>query len=211
MDPPAAWHPPPPPGVAALLADLPEADVLTDAAAEGEARIAAGTGADRRGNGWATRARGADFGDDVDYRASFAKVSLAGHLPAENRSYTPRRSTGRRPPRCGSRRASSPRWGDSGRSPCTAATCSSSRTSSAATASAIARPGCGGTPTARSPITIGHERPADTANWLPAPAGPCYLALRAYEGHAEVVDARWFPPDLTPAATADPAPSAHAR
>ena len=61
------------------------------------------------------------------------------------------------------------------------------------------------------PITIGHQRPDDTSNWLPAPAGPCYLALRAYEGHAAVVDARWFPPDLTPAAAADPARSAHAQ
>ena len=35
-------------------------------------------------------------------------------------------------------------------------------------------------------ITIGHHRPDDTSNWLPAPAGPCHLALRAYEGHAPV-------------------------
>ncbi|HEU0169914.1 MAG TPA: DUF1214 domain-containing protein, partial [Acidimicrobiales bacterium] len=61
------------------------------------------------------------------------------------------------------------------------------------------------------PITIGHQRPGDTSNWLPAPSGPCYLALRAYEGHAAVVDARWFPPDLTLFAGADPAPSNHAR
>ena len=29
-------------------------------------------------------------------------------------------------------------------------------------------------------IEVSHERPADTANWLPAPAGPFYLILRLY-------------------------------
>ena len=29
-------------------------------------------------------------------------------------------------------------------------------------------------------LVIGHEPPADTANWLPAPAGPCYLVMRLY-------------------------------
>jgi hypothetical protein len=48
-------------------------------------------------------------------------------------------------------------------------------------------------------ITIGHDRPADPANWLPAPAGPSVLALRAYEGRPAVTDATWFPPDLVPA------------
>jgi hypothetical protein len=52
-------------------------------------------------------------------------------------------------------------------------------------------------------VTIGHERPDDTSNWLPAPAGPCFLALRAYEGHSGVVDASWFPPDLKPTGRAD--------
>ncbi len=59
-------------------------------------------------------------------------------------------------------------------------------------------------------ITIGHDRPDDTSNWLPAPAGPCFLALRAYEGLAPIVEARWFPPDLTPAVPTDQGRSAHA-
>ena len=177
VDPPAPWHPPPPPGVAALLADLPEADVLAAAAAEGEARIAAGTGADRRGNGWATRSRGADFGDDVAYRASFAKVSLAGHLPAENRSYS-RAADGVDDHHAAvPSRGRAAGAGDSGRSPCTAATCSSSRTSSTATASAIARPGCGGTPTARCPsrsATSVRTTPATGCPHRPARAtSPC--------------------------------------
>jgi hypothetical protein len=50
-------------------------------------------------------------------------------------------------------------------------------------------------------IVIGHGRPRDAANWLPAPAGPCVLALRAYEGRAAVTEATWFPPDLVPLET----------
>jgi hypothetical protein len=209
VDPPATWHPPPPPSVAALLADLPEADVLTDAAAEGEARIAAGTGADRRGNGWATRGRGADFGDDVDYRASFAKVSLAGHLPAENRSYTraadgSTTTTLRFPP--GDEPPVRGFWSLTvyGRDLFLVEN-ELGRYSIGDRTPGLRRDADGSLP-----ITIGHQRPDDTSNWLPAPAGPCYVALRAYEGHAAVVDAHWFPPDLTPATTADPAPSAHA-
>ena len=29
-------------------------------------------------------------------------------------------------------------------------------------------------------LVIGHEAPADMGNWLPAPAGPCYVVLRLY-------------------------------
>ena len=51
-------------------------------------------------------------------------------------------------------------------------------------------------------LTGHHHRappPGRRRHWLPAPAGPCVLALRAYEGRPEVVDATWFPPDLAPA------------
>jgi hypothetical protein len=186
----------------ALLADLPDADVLAGAMTEGEARIAAWMGADMRGNGWATRARGADFSDDVDYRAAFAKVSLAGHLPAENRSYmraadgstarTLRFPPGGEPPVDGF-------WSLTvyGRD-------------LFLVENELGRYSIGDrTPGLRRDrdgslaVTIGHERPDDTSNWLPAPAGPCFLALRAYEGHAAVVDARWFPPNLTPTGRAD--------
>jgi hypothetical protein len=210
VDPPAAWHPPPPPGIEALLADLPDADVLAEAAADGEARIASGTGADRRGNGWATRARGADFGDDVDYRAAFAKVSLAGHLPAENRSYTraadgSTTTTLRFPP--GGEPQVRGFWSLTvyGRDLFLVEN-ELGRYSIGDRTPGLRRDADGSLP-----ITIGHQRPDDTSNWLPAPSGPGYLALRAYEGHAAVVDARWFPPDLTPSAGADPAPSNHAR
>jgi hypothetical protein len=210
VDPPAAWHPPPPPGVEALLADLPEADVLADAAAEGEARIAAGTGADRRGNGWATRARGADFGDDVDYRASFAKVSLAGHLPAENRSYT-RAADGSTTTTLRFPLGDEPQVGGFWSLTVYGRDLFLVENELGRYSIGDRTPGLRRDADGSLPITIGHQRPDDTSNWLPAPAGPCYLALRAYEGHAAVVEARWFPPDLTPAATADPAPSTHAR
>src|SRR5690606_17636265 len=44
-------------------------------------------------------------------------------------------------------------------------------------------------------IAIGNEPPLDgcgraaTSNWLPAPPGPAFVALRCYEGAASVVDA----------------------
>jgi len=209
VDPPAAWHPAPPPGMAALLSDTTDPQVLADGVAQGEARISRGIGADRQGNGWATRSRGADFGDDVAYRAAFAKVSLAGHLPAENRSYTravdgSTTATLRFPP--GGEPPVGGFWSLTvyGRD-------------LFLVENALGRQSIGDrTPGLRRDadgslaITIGHHRPDEPSNWLPAPAGPCYLALRAYEGHAPVVDARWFPPDLTPAAGADSARSAHA-
>ena len=42
-------------------------------------------------------------------------------------------------------------------------------------------------------LLIGHEAPADTSNWLPAPAGPFYLVLRLYRPTAAL--GIWpFPP-----------------
>jgi len=196
-DPPAPWHPSAPPGLTGLLADPPPPDVLAAGVAAGEARlIAAGGGIDRTGNGWGTRARGAAFGDDVAYRAAFAKYSLAGHLPAENRSYS-RVIDGRRPAVLRLAAGEPPVAGfwsltlygpdmflvdnEIGRHSI------GDRT-----------PGLCREPDGSLAVTIGHDSPAGTANWLPAPAGPCVLVLRAYEGAASVVAATWFPPDLDP-------------
>ncbi len=45
-------------------------------------------------------------------------------------------------------------------------------------------------------ILIQHERPAEgrEANWLPAPAGPMRLVLRAYEPAEELIDGNWPAP-----------------
>jgi hypothetical protein len=43
-------------------------------------------------------------------------------------------------------------------------------------------------------LSIGHEAPADMSNWLPAPAGPCYLVLRLYVPRPEV--RTWTAPPL---------------
>ncbi len=45
-------------------------------------------------------------------------------------------------------------------------------------------------------ITLQHDRPDEdrTANWLPAPAGPMRLVLRAYEPDETLLDARWQAP-----------------
>ncbi len=45
-------------------------------------------------------------------------------------------------------------------------------------------------------ITITHEAPADTSNWLPAPDGPIYLVLRLYGPTDEVLDGSWTPPAI---------------
>jgi hypothetical protein len=37
---------------------------------------------------------------------------------------------------------------------------------------------------------------ARESNWLPAPAGRFYLALRAYQPRADLLEGRWRPPDI---------------
>jgi hypothetical protein len=195
VDPPADWHPPPPAGLRALLHDLPGEAVLAEGARAGKARMADHLGVDRRRNGWGTRSRGADFGGDTAYRAAFARVSLAGHLPAENRSYsrpvdgsaatTLRFPVGGEPPVDGF-------WSLCVYGP-----------DLFFVPNEIDRYSIGDrTPGLRRDeddgltITVGHDRPAGGVNWLPAPAGPAVLVLRAYEGHPGVVAATWFPPDM---------------
>lgn len=205
-DPPAPWHPSPPPGLADLLADPPPPEVLSAGAAAGEARLtAAGGGVDRTGNGWGTRARGAAFGDDVAYRAAFAKYSLAGHLPAENRSYS-RVIDGRRPAVLRFEAGEPPVagfWSLTSYGPDMFLVDNEIGRHSIGDRT----PGLCREPDGSLTVTIGHDRPAATANWLPAPAGPCVLVLRAYEGAVPVVGATWFPPDLDPVPDAEPAPA----
>jgi hypothetical protein len=43
-------------------------------------------------------------------------------------------------------------------------------------------------------IHLQHDRPADEANWLPAPAGPMRLVLRAYEPDEALLDGTWRMP-----------------
>jgi hypothetical protein len=43
-------------------------------------------------------------------------------------------------------------------------------------------------------ILIQHEQPDDTANWLPAPAEPFYLALREYSPGVAILNRSWLPP-----------------
>jgi hypothetical protein len=42
-------------------------------------------------------------------------------------------------------------------------------------------------------VTVSARRPADAANWLPAPEGPFYLVIRAYLPLADVREGRWRP------------------
>ena len=49
-------------------------------------------------------------------------------------------------------------------------------------------------------VVIGHDRPANAANWLPAPAGRFYLDLRTWGPSAEVYRREWRPGPVTPVA-----------
>lgn len=194
LDPPVGWQPAPPPDLVALLGELPSPEVQDAARSEGRARILSSLGVDREQHGWGTRSRGAAFGDDAAYRAAFAMVSLAGHLPEENRSYR-RAHDGTRPARL--------------RLPPSAAPPVSGFWSLTVygedlffAENPLGRHSVGGhTPGVRKAdgshsITLSPDPPADLDDWLPTPAGPCWLVFRAYEGEQPVVDATWFPPDL---------------
>ena len=49
-------------------------------------------------------------------------------------------------------------------------------------------------------VLIQHERPDNTANWLPAPAGEFYIDLRTWEPGDEVRSGDWRPGAVTPVA-----------
>jgi hypothetical protein len=46
-------------------------------------------------------------------------------------------------------------------------------------------------------LVVQHDAPADTSNWLPAPAGRFALMLRLYSPTADVLEGRWVPPAVT--------------
>jgi hypothetical protein len=50
-------------------------------------------------------------------------------------------------------------------------------------------------------IVISHASPGADANWLPAPKGPFSVMLRVYWPKQELIDARWNPPAIRPAAS----------
>lgn len=46
-------------------------------------------------------------------------------------------------------------------------------------------------------IVIQHEQPADTSNWLPAPAAPFRPLMRLYQPQATVLDGTYRIPPIT--------------
>ena len=52
-------------------------------------------------------------------------------------------------------------------------------------------------------VVIQHERPANAANWLPAPAGRFYLDLRTWGPRPEVYRREWHPGPVTPIAVTE--------
>ena len=198
VDPPAPWQPPPPGRLGAVLGLRADDPVLVEGERQARERLAGrGVAPDRFGNGWGTRARGAAFGEDVTYRAVFARSSLAGHLPAENRAYVRGFDGGR---------SAVLRFPPGGEPPvagfwslCVYGTDLFFVDNEIDRFSLGDRtPGLRRDPDGGLTLRIGSRRPDAVENWLPAPAGPCVLALRAYEGAPEVVEARWFPPELEP-------------
>ena len=198
VDPPAPWDVAPSERASSVLQRTTTEEVLAAGRRAGAERIRAhGIGADRTGNGWGTRLRGADFGGDALYRAAVARFSLAAHLPAENRTYT-RGYDGRE--------SATLRFGPGSEPPVNAfwSLCcygpdtffvanELDRYSIGDRTEGLQRDSDSGLT-----ISLGSTRPSEVANWLPTPPGACFLALRAYEGDGSVVSAAWFPPELAP-------------
>ena len=45
-------------------------------------------------------------------------------------------------------------------------------------------------------LRIGHARPDDTSNWLPAPKGPFQMILRLYWPKPDALNGTWKPPKV---------------
>ena len=206
VDPPADWHPAPPPALDAFLAGdhgLTDEELAT-AVQMGEKRLTRLEN-DVTGNGWGTRLRGSDFGDDVVTRAVAAKYVLAGHHPEENRSYVAQHDAAGAP--LDGRQPLQLRFPPGGTPPCDGFwSLTVYDREMFLVPNEIDRFSIGDrTPGLRLDddggltITIASAPPADRSNWLPAPEGSYSLGLRVYEGHPEVVAAEWFPPALVPA------------
>ncbi|MEW6185033.1 MAG: DUF1254 domain-containing protein [Thermodesulfobacteriota bacterium] len=202
LDPPASWHPNLNSDQQAFLKEDAEPEILAAGVEQGNSRVQSlGFGADRFKNGWGTRSKGTQFGDDILLRAACAQFTLAGHHRVENASYTALRDIenepldgsrpltltfppGEEPPAQGfwSLTVYGPdmffydnplnRYSLGDRSP-----------ELQRTAQGLS-------------LTIGGPTPSETTNWLPAPPGPYRLGLRIYEGRQDVVEAKWFPPPL---------------
>ncbi len=50
-------------------------------------------------------------------------------------------------------------------------------------------------------IVIQHQQPAETSNWLPAPAAPFRPLLRLYQPQAAILDGTYQIPPITKAAS----------
>jgi hypothetical protein len=201
-DPPAPWHPQLSVDHQSFLSHEADPEILAAGVEKGHSKVqSVGFGADRFKNGWGTRSKGTQFGEDVLLRAACAQFTLAGHHRVENSSYTALRDND-----------NNPLDGDQpltltfppGEEPPAQAFWSLTvygpdmffydnplnRYSLGDRSPGLKRTAEG------LPITIGGPTPIDTSNWLPAPPGPYRLGLRIYEGRQDVVEAAWFPPPL---------------
>lgn len=204
-DPPASWHPQLSPAARDLLQDPAQFSeaALVNAIDQGEALIARSAGTDTVvRNGWRTGREAHGFGADIAKRAAAAKFGLGGHQAIENRSYTALSDAQRRP-LDGSRSLSLQFAGDD-LPPCSGFwSLTAYGTDMYLVDNPIDRwsisdrtPGLQYAKDGSLTIMLSATQPANTANWLPVPAGPYLLGLRVYEGHASVVDCDWFPPAL---------------
>jgi len=205
IDPPAPWHPQLSAAARAIIDDPSgfAEETLLEGIAEADKLISRGNA---KGtvieNGWSTGRASGGPGNNILKRATGARFGLGGHYAIENRSYIAvhdadgKRLDGRQPlqlrfaadamPPCNAFWSLTAygmdlylvdneidRWSISDRTPNLDYAEDGSLT-----------------------LVLSAERPSDTANWLPVPAGPFMLGLRVYEGLPDVIDCNWFPPAL---------------
>jgi hypothetical protein len=202
VDPPADWHSKLTTEQQDLLDGNVDPEILAAGVTRGHERVRAfGFGADLFLNGWGTRSKGTQFGQDVLARAACAQFTLAGHHRRENSSYTARHDSKGEP--LDGRRALALRFPPGEEPPAKAFWSLTvygpdmffydnplNRYSIGDRTPNLVRNAEGLT------IIIGGEPPSNLSNWLPAPPGPYMLGLRIYEGREDIVDATWFPPAL---------------
>jgi hypothetical protein len=202
IEPPAAWHPQLTAEQQDLLDNGADPEDLAAGVMLGNIRVRSlGFGAYQTRNGWRTRSKGTQFGDDVTSRAASAQMGLGGHHRIENSSYSAQLDN-RDEPLDGSHPLTL--HFPPGEEPPAGAFWSLTvygpdrffydnplnRYSLGDRTPGLKRDADG------LKITIGGDQPDDTSNWLPAPSGSYQLGLRIYEGRQDVVDASWFPPPL---------------
>lgn len=207
IDPPASWHPALSDAAQAIIDDptvFPEEDLLAGIE-EAERLITRGNAEGTViENGWSTGRAAGGPGEDILRRATGAKFGLGGHYAIENRSYIAVHDANRN--KLDGRTPLTMHFLADALPPCSAFW---SLTAYGMDLYLVENEIDRWSISDRTPglqyendgslyITLSAERPDALSNWLPVPPGPFMLGMRVYEGHADVINCRWFPPVLEP-------------